>query len=129
MSERRIVLNSESAWQLAKRIFVGLRASKALHEVAFREYKRRRTVRQNARYRALLAAISEQLPDETGKYYGPDVWHEFFRKRFLAPDTFVVDGQIEAIPKSTTELEVADFNDFMTKVEVFASEHNVSFGF
>lgn len=127
MSERRIVLNTESARQTARQMLDRLPLGKPLCEVAFRRYKRRRTVKQNSRYRALLEAISEQLPDEDGKYHSPDVWHEFMRRRFLAPDTFVVDGEIQAVPKSTADLEVSEFGDFMTKVEVFASEHNVGF--
>lgn len=60
-----------------------------------------------------------------GTEFGAETWHKYFKSRFLGCDeTLLPNGKTLLIPKSTAVLDVAEFAEFMTKVEVFAHEHN-----
>ncbi len=96
------------------------------YRVTVEEYKRTRTVDQNSRYWAILKDISYQVQVE-GRNYTTDVWHEYFRTKFLGKDTFLVDGSPVLVTKSSRKLNVMDFGDYMTQVEVWAVEHGVHF--
>lgn len=85
---------------------------------------KKRTPKQNRRYRAILKSISLQhLPN--GIQYSDEVWHEYFKNKFLPKNAIVVDGQLEYVTPSTTEQNTVEFNDYMTKIEVWCAEHNV----
>jgi hypothetical protein len=96
------------------------------HKVTIEPYKRTRTVDQNSRYWAILNDISDQVQVE-GKNYATEVWHEYFRTKFLGKDTFLVDGSPVLVTKSSRKLNVMEFGDYMTQVEVWAVEHEVRF--
>lgn len=97
-------------------------------EVTVKPYKKKRSVDQNARYWAILQAIAKQLPDETGKFYSVETWHRYMKQTFLGVDTVVVDGDAKLIEKPSRKLNVVEFNDYMTQVEVWAVEHDVNIG-
>lgn len=80
---------------------------------------------QNARYWLLLHVIAEQLkPNKTA--YSADQWHEFFKSRFLGcREVNLPDGETLQIPHSSAALDVAEFADYMTQVEAWASERDV----
>lgn len=91
-------------------------------------HKSSRSLEQNARYWSLLTEISEQLwPD--GKQYEPEIYHEYFKGRFLGKVqvNFGENDDAAFVPKSTTKLAVKDFGDFMTQVEAWGVEHGVKF--
>lgn len=78
----------------------------------------RRTI-QNARYWAILSDFAQQVPNQAGKFYLAEQWHELFKAWFI--------GQIELpdgryIPKSSKDLTVKEFVEFSTKVEVWIAE-------
>jgi hypothetical protein len=83
----------------------------------------RRSTEQNARYWAMLTALSEQVP-VGGRHRDKEVWHHYFRARFLpARDTLRLPGGVEVpVPISTTTLSVADMGDYMTQIEAWCLE-------
>jgi len=85
----------------------------------------RRSHAANARYWLLLHEIADQI-QPAGVQYGAQTWHLEFKKRFLGcVDTKLPSGKTLSIPNSTADLDVAEFNDYMTRVEAFAAERNV----
>lgn len=89
---------------------------------------RRRMTRShpaNARYWLLLHRIAEKLKPQ-GKDYSPETWHHYFKSKLLGCDEFTMpNGTTLVIPKSSANLDVAEFNEFMTAVEAWAAEHDV----
>ena len=84
----------------------------------------RRSNPQNSRYWLLLHAMSTRIKAH-GKTYSAEVWHVFVKSKFLGCDDITLPNKRTiAIPKSTANLDVAEFNEFMGKVEAFANEHN-----
>jgi len=129
MSDQRFILTSDRQFTAAKSVLVSLyndRASGVAHEVVFRPYKHKRSIEQNARYWAILNDIADQLKPD-GREYSPEVWHEYFKSKFIGKDTVEVNGDVVLVPKSSTKLNVEDFGIFMTKVEVWAVNNGVQF--
>lgn len=81
---------------------------------------KKRTKPQNRRYwgRGVLAQIAEQAA-VNGRLYSAEVWHEQFKRQFIGFDE-LPNGQI--IGKSSTWLTTAEFCDFCTAVEAYASQ-------
>lgn len=87
--------------------------------------KYRRSNNANARYWLLVHTIAEKLQPK-GESYSADTWHQWAKSKFLGCDeTKLPSGKVLVIPKSTAELDVAEFNAYMEKVEAWAHEHEV----
>lgn len=85
----------------------------------------KRSTEANRRYWALLHEISLGIkPKDT--QYSPETWHRYFCQRFLGADEVKLPNEKTLIvPHGSSDLDVGDFNDYMTQVEVFASRHGV----
>lgn len=86
--------------------------------------KRRRTRNndQNKRYWSLLHVISEKIKP-LGVAYSADQWHLWCKSKYLgADDVKLPSGKVLTIPKSTADLDVAEFGTYMDQVEAFANE-------
>jgi len=85
----------------------------------------KRSSESNRRYWALLAVLSERLKVKDIQY-GRQVWHEYMKEKFLgASEIELPNGKKRIISESSASLDVSEFNDFMSKVEVWCGEHNV----
>lgn len=125
-----IRLDADTQFQRAKAALVELwscRAESSLHEIEIREYKAKRSRDQNALMWAVLTDIAKQLPDESGKYYSPETWHEYFKATILGKDSIIVDGAPHLVTKSTTKLNVVEFGDYVTQIQAWAVDHGVRF--
>lgn len=91
------------------------------------EMQSTRSIEQNRRYWAVLTDIADQLPDETGKFYSPETWHEWAKAKFLGKDTIIIDGEPTLVQRTTTKLKVLDFVEYCTQIEVWAIDHGVNF--
>lgn len=96
-------------------------------KVTVEEYKSKRSLEQNARYWVILTQISEQVTDENERKYSPEVWHEFFKAKFLGKDAVIIDNEPVLLPRTTTTLKVLEFGDYMTQCEAWAVDHGVKF--
>jgi hypothetical protein len=85
--------------------------------VSIDTYKARRSGEQNRRYWALLNEIAEQV-SVNDKWYSNDTWHEHFKGLF-APKT---DGPAGLLAISTTQMNVEQFAQYMTQIEVYAAQ-------
>lgn len=125
MSEAKLIVRNHEARARAAEVVLNLDDSP--YEVTVKPFKKRRSLDQNARYWWLLATISTQVSDETGKKYAPETWHEYLKAEFLGKDTILIDGSPKLVHRTTTKLNVMDFMDYMTQVEAWAVEHGVRF--
>lgn len=78
---------------------------------------------QNARYFGfVLKHITEQAW-VSGQQFDQKVWHEYVGEKFgVMEDVTLPDGRMVTRRKSTTEMSVREFAEYMTKVEVFAAQ-------
>ena len=80
---------------------------------------------QNRRLWALYHAVADKL--RPGKAaYSAEQWHMYFKSRFLGCDEVQLpSGKSLVVPRSTANLDIAEFSDYQTQVEAWANEHNV----
>jgi len=86
---------------------------------------RTRSSEQNRRYWSLINEIAEKvLPD--GIQYSAKTWHEYFKLKYLGTiEIKLPNGKTVETTASSAGLETADFTDYMTRVEEWASTRNV----
>lgn len=87
-------------------------------DVIVRPRKSKRSIEQNKRYWALLREVSATVWVD-GRQFSDEVWHEQFRRWFIGM-VDMPDGSMVGI--STTTLSVAEFTDYMTRIEHWCVE-------
>ena len=82
-----------------------------------------RSLEQNALYWSTVHEIAESVEID-GKRYTPQVWHKYFKERFL-PGKLVElpGGHLMEMEASTTDLSVEQFSDFVEQVLQFKESH------
>lgn len=85
--------------------------------VTVQEHKARRNTDQNRLYWKRLNDIAAAAWIG-GKQYSAEVWHEQFKRQFIGMEA-LPDGSKTGL--STTTLSVADFADYITQIEAYAS--------
>lgn len=86
---------------------------------------KRRTNPANARYWLLLHLIADNVKPE-GQQHAPETWHVYFKQRYIGVDEVKMpNGHVINIPKSSADLDTAEFATFMASVESWAMERNV----
>jgi hypothetical protein len=85
--------------------------------------ERQRNAQQNRFYwGAVLKQIAESAWVD-GRQYDKDTWHEFFARRFGVLDELTLpDGEIITRRKSTTQMSVGEFSEFLNQVQAYAGE-------
>ena len=87
--------------------------------------KRTRTSAANSRYWLLLHLIADKVKPE-GAAHSAEVWHEYFKQRFLGMDEFILPNKkVIRTQKSTAELETQGFSDYMSQVEIWAMDRDI----
>jgi hypothetical protein len=86
-----------------------------------------RTIKQNRRYHAVCAEIAEQLIVD-GQKFSPDSLKEYFKRFFIGTSEVPMpDGTVVIFGISTTTLDKGEFADYMTKIDVWATERGIIF--
>ena len=89
----------------------------------------KRSIEQNKRYWSLLNQISEQVKTADG-VFSAEVWHRYFAQRYIGCDDVTLPNRKRiVVPKSTTDLDTAEFTTYMDQVEHWAHEHGVIFNY
>lgn len=118
---RTFVLSDETKagalWQFLKSNWKALADSGKPLAVTIQEYKAKRSNPQNKRYWAILNEIAESAWIG-GKTFSAEAWHDYFKKKFIGSEE-TPDGTLIGI--STTSLNVAEFAEYMTRVEAHAA--------
>jgi hypothetical protein len=87
--------------------------------------RQQRNHEQNRLYWAVLHQIADQLKPQ-GQAYSSEQWHEYFKQRYLgAEDVSLPNGKVVVRTRSTTDLDVDEMTDYITRVEVWAVEHGI----
>jgi hypothetical protein len=110
--------NARHLWAFLKSNWRALAGTGRPLSVTVAEHKSKRTLEQNKRYWAILNEIAE-LAWVNGKQYSADAWHEYFKGLFIGYEE-TPDGRRAGI--STTTLSVAEFSDYMTRIEQHAAD-------
>ena len=67
--------------------------------------------------------MSERIRPQ-GQQYSAEQWHLYSKSRWIgADDVTLPNGKVITQPRSSSTLDVAEFNDYMTAVEAWANEH------
>lgn len=117
-----IVLTSDSA---AQRLWAVLRNNwRAMADqgkplaVTIAEHKSKRSNEQNRLYWATLNDIAAHAWVD-GKQHSAEVWHEYFRRRFIGMEELPGGGNCGI---STTTLTVPEMAGYITRIQVYAAE-------
>ncbi|MDY0071805.1 MAG: recombination protein NinB [Thauera sp.] len=130
---REFVLTGHGAWK-ALCAFVASNARACVDRgrplrVIVTEDERKRNNEQNRFYWGqVLATVSEQAWVD-GQQYDKDVWHEHYARKFGVCDEMVLPGgEIVLRRKSTTQMSVKEFSEYIARVQAdAASELGVIF--
>lgn len=85
-------------------------------ELIVRPFKSTRSQAQNRLYWKWM----KFLADETG--HDKDEMHEFFKHKFLGAEYKTIFGHETIVANSSAKLKVAEFADYLTRIEVFAAQ-------
>lgn len=109
--------NANALWVFLKSNWRALADENRPLAVTVAEHKAKRSGDQNKRYWAILNEIAEGAWIG-GRQFSTEAWHEFFRAKFIGYEE-TPDGRQIGI--STTTLSVAEFGDYMIRVEAYAA--------
>ena len=124
---REFPLRSPSVW-LALVAFVKANAAACMDRgrplrVIVTEDEKKRNTEQNKRLWGYLYKTIAEQAWVGGKQFSKEVWHEHFARMFgVCEEMILPDGEIITRRKSTTEMSVGEFADFMTQIEVYAAQ-------
>lgn len=114
MKGNSYVLRSDLVRQNVLKIVSMLNLSAKSWEIVIREYKPNRKIQQNALYWKWLTVIAS----ETGN--DKDVMHEYFAVKFLGCEMVECFGETREKRKSTADLKVKEFAEYLNQIEAFA---------
>jgi hypothetical protein len=82
--------------------------------------------RNAAQNRFYWGAVLKQIAETgwvDGRQYDKDTWHEFFARRYGVLDELTLpDGEIITRRKSTTQMSVGEFSEYLNQVQAYAGE-------
>lgn len=82
-----------------------------------------RSLEQNALYWSTIHEIAEQVIVD-GQKYTPQVWHKYFKERFLPGRLLELPyGHVVEAEASTASLTKDQFSDYVERVIQFKAEH------
>lgn len=124
---REFVLRGHGAWS-ALCAFIKANAADCLRKgkpirLIVTQDEKKRTSAMNRRYWGpVLKQIAEQAWVD-GRQHKAEVWHEHFARTFGFLDEVVLPyGEIVTKRKSTTDMTVTEFSEYMANVEAFAAQ-------
>ena len=90
--------------------------------VEIKQHKAKRSLAQNRLYWKWLGEIRDHVMECTGKQYATDDLHDLFRDMFLPKKVTEFRDRVLSRPKSTTELTVAEFSEYLDKIDHYAAD-------
>ena len=87
--------------------------------------RQKRSSEANRRYWLLLHLLADKLKPD-GVQYSAETYHIYYKMKFLgADDVKLPNGKVIAVPKSSAELDKAEFHEYAFMVEQDANERGV----
>ncbi len=105
--------NAQALWTFLKNNWRQLADAGKPLAITVAEHKAKRSGEQNRLYWSLLNRIAEDAWID-GKKFSADAWHEFMRQRHIGFEDLPGGGRIGI---STTTLSVAEFSEYLEKVQ------------
>ena len=82
-----------------------------------------RSQHQNSLYWSTVHEIADSI-FLNGKKFTPQVWHIYFKQRYLPSQIIELpNGQLMEVDPTTTTLTKTEFSDFVTQVLAFQAEN------
>lgn len=130
MTERLFILTAQTLHQ--RLAAVGTIAADLVKrgdwDLVLRERKAKRSRDQNRRYWALIRECAETVWID-GRQFKQDTWHEFFRREFIGKtEVEMPSGELVSQGISTTTLSVAEFTDYMQRIEQWCADQGYPLG-
>lgn len=130
---REFPLTGIGAWQrLVQFVKANAKAcledNKPLRVIITQDEKKRNNEQNKRLWGYLYKTIAEQAW-VSGRQFSKDVWHEHFARMFgVCEEMTLPDGEIITRRKSTTDMTIVEFAEFMNQIESYAaSELGVCF--
>ena len=115
----RLKVTTEEELEHARKQIGELDLSKAW-EIEVKPFSFNRSVEQNKRYWKLITELGSFLGYDEGEM------HELMKYKFLSYKQEMLGDEMTVIP-STSKLNIKEFVDYLSKVEVFASSLGFTF--
>jgi hypothetical protein len=85
------------------------------------EEKKRNTEQNRFYWGAVVTPIADQSWVD-GRQFSKDVWHEYFARLFgTCEDVTLPDGEVISRRKSTSDMTVGEFSDYIQQVQAYAA--------
>jgi hypothetical protein len=123
---REFTLTNNNVWNALKEIIKANAKSFAdkgspLRIIVTSEEKKRNAEQNRMYWGGILRQISDQAW-VSGQQYTTDTWHEYFaRKHGVCEDVTLPGGEVVVRRKSTTQMSVGEFSEYMTRVQADAA--------
>lgn len=129
----RCVIDADNKRPLLVNVWNNLTGWLSEHErlqLVITPVKSARTIEQNKRLWKIYNELSMGVWVD-GKQFGADVWHEYFKRRFLGCDDLILpDGTQSTITHSTTKLNTQEMAEYQNQIQAWAAvEHGMEWDF
>lgn len=81
----------------------------------------KRSHRQNRFYWKSLSFVVNHMRDHFDLDHKAEVWHELFKGKFAVPKVTEVNGETVKIYRSTTDMTMKEFSDYMERIAAYVS--------
>lgn len=99
-----------------QKLFEYLKTLNSVYKIEIKKDKNKRSYSQNRYYHGIVVKL---IAEDTGHF--PDEMHEILKTMFLQYDAIIEKtGVVVRIAKSTTELNTAEFEEYLEKCRIFA---------
>lgn len=109
--------HARSLWGFLKANWKELAQAGRPLSITVQEHKAKRSLEQNRLYWQRLNEIAEQAW-VGGKQFSAEAWHEFYKRQLIGYEELPRGGTVGI---STTSLSVAEFSDYINRVEAYAA--------
>lgn len=123
---REFTLRSPSIWKALCAFIAGnasacLDRGRPLRVIVTEDEKKRNSEQNRFYWAAVITPISEQAWVD-GRRFDKDTWHEYFARRHgVCEDIVLPGGEIVTRRKSTSQMTVGEFSDYIAAVQADAS--------
>lgn len=84
--------------------------------------KAKRSLPQNNYYFGVVVPMIKSAMNEYGNDFTTEEAHEFLKSQFNYKEVEITDGHYINVPRSTTKLDTTGFQEYVLKIQQFASE-------
>lgn len=123
---REFTLRNGSVWQALVALVkanasVFAQKGEPLRVIVTSEEKKRNAEQNRFYWGVALRDVAEQAWID-GRQFDKDTWHEYFARKFgVCEDVTLPDGEIVVRRKSTTQMSIGEFSEYLNQVQAYAA--------